>query len=223
MKKLSLLFTALSFALFFTSCEKPWQPLFNGENLDNWDKHLGTPLSGYEDLALTATTENVFTVVEENGEKEAASDVYQLRMLCRDKDYLESDINIESKNGSHHRLVNAINDWMKNECKAIASKRGLTLGRGWNYYVQYISIHGIICGVYYHPGWQKKYADTPLWFWIDTSKLDTNRLAGEKTYSEGDGVIIPLILKADAKQDENLGVLKKRILEIAQELAPQPE
>ena len=69
MKKLSFLFITLSLIMFFTSCEKPWQPLFNGENLDNWDKHLGTPLTGYEDLALTATPENVFSVVEENGEK----------------------------------------------------------------------------------------------------------------------------------------------------------
>jgi hypothetical protein len=69
MKKLSFLFITFSIILFFTSCEKPWQPLFNGENIDNWDKHLGTPLTGYEDLALTATPENVFSVVEENGEK----------------------------------------------------------------------------------------------------------------------------------------------------------
>jgi len=69
MKKLSFFLITLSLIMFFTSCEKPWQPLFNGENLDNWDKHLGTPLTGYEDLALTATPGNVFTVVEENGEK----------------------------------------------------------------------------------------------------------------------------------------------------------
>ena len=69
MKKLSFFFITLSLIMFFSSCEKPWQPLFNGENLDNWDKHLGTPLTGYEDLALTATPGNVFTVVEENGEK----------------------------------------------------------------------------------------------------------------------------------------------------------
>jgi hypothetical protein len=69
MKKLSFLLVSLSMILFFTSCEKPWQPLFNGENLDNWDKHLGTPLTGFEDLSLAATTDNVFSIVEENGEK----------------------------------------------------------------------------------------------------------------------------------------------------------
>ena len=69
MKKLSFLFVTLSTILFFTSCEKPWQPLFNGQNLDNWDKHLGTPLTGFEELSLAATTDNVFSIVEENGEK----------------------------------------------------------------------------------------------------------------------------------------------------------
>lgn len=54
--------------LIFTSCN-PWQALFNGDNLDNWDTHLGTPIKGHEDLAQTATPGNVFSVVEENGEK----------------------------------------------------------------------------------------------------------------------------------------------------------
>ncbi len=69
MKKLSIPFLACCVILFLSSCEKPWQPLFNGENLDNWDKHLGAPLNGYEDLSLTATPENVFSIVEEEGVK----------------------------------------------------------------------------------------------------------------------------------------------------------
>jgi hypothetical protein len=69
MKKLIFPFIALSIILTFSACEKPWQPLFNGENLDNWDKYLGTPLTGFEDLRSSATTDSVFSVVEENGEK----------------------------------------------------------------------------------------------------------------------------------------------------------
>ena len=69
MKKLSILLISVSLILLFASCEKPWQPLFNGENLDNWDRHLGTPLAGFDSLAQLATPENVFSVVEENGEK----------------------------------------------------------------------------------------------------------------------------------------------------------
>jgi len=69
MKKTLLLVSIFAIFLFLTSCEKPWQPLFNGQNLDNWDKFIGSPLEGLDSLAATATTENVFTVVEENGEK----------------------------------------------------------------------------------------------------------------------------------------------------------
>jgi hypothetical protein len=69
MKNLSFLFMAISIILLLSSCEKPWQPIFNGENLDNWDKHLGTPLSGLDSIAQLATPERVFSVIEENGEK----------------------------------------------------------------------------------------------------------------------------------------------------------
>lgn len=70
MKKLFFLFFITGTILVFNSCEteKPWQPLFNGENLDNWDKYLGTPLKGFDSLAQLATVEKVFSVVEENGE-----------------------------------------------------------------------------------------------------------------------------------------------------------
>jgi hypothetical protein len=55
----------------FTSCtkDKPWQPLFDGETIETWDKYLGTPLKGYDSLAQTATIDKVFSIVEENGEK----------------------------------------------------------------------------------------------------------------------------------------------------------
>ncbi len=61
-----LLITVL-FSIFNSCCtEEPWQALFNGENLDNWDKHLGTPLTGLDSLAQLATPESVFSVVEED-------------------------------------------------------------------------------------------------------------------------------------------------------------
>ncbi len=67
MKK--FIFLTIISVLILSSCEKPWQPLFNGENLDNWDKYIGTPLRGFDSLAEAATPDNVFSVVEENGEK----------------------------------------------------------------------------------------------------------------------------------------------------------
>ncbi len=69
MKKLVFLSISVTIILILSSCEKPWQPLFNGQNLDNWDKHLGTPLAGFDSLAQLATPENVFSVVEEKAEK----------------------------------------------------------------------------------------------------------------------------------------------------------
>lgn len=69
MKKISFLLLTIGSILIFSSCEKPWQPLFNGENIDNWDKHLGKPLDGFDSIAQLASTDKVFSVIEENGEK----------------------------------------------------------------------------------------------------------------------------------------------------------
>jgi hypothetical protein len=57
--------------LLMVSCRKEsaWQPLFNGNDLGNWDKYIGTPLKGKDSLFKLATPENVFSVVERNGEK----------------------------------------------------------------------------------------------------------------------------------------------------------
>ncbi len=69
MKSLFLIFIGFSLAVFVSSCNqnKKWQPLFNGQNLDNWDKYIGTPLQGFDSLAELATPEKVFSVVESDG------------------------------------------------------------------------------------------------------------------------------------------------------------
>ena len=69
MKKLSHIIILAVIALFLSSCEKPWQPLYNGENLEGWDTYIGTPLTGFEDLHANATTDKVFKVEEVDGEK----------------------------------------------------------------------------------------------------------------------------------------------------------
>lgn len=141
MKKLTFLFITLSTIMFFTSCEKPWQPLFNGENLDNWDKHLGTPLTGYEDLALTATPENVFSVVEENGEKLirisgvvngslATRDTFQnyhLQLVFKWGDKIFSSQNSGLLYHSFGDFGVAIGTWMTNiECQLMHERLGDT-------------------------------------------------------------------------------------------------
>jgi hypothetical protein len=71
MKKLfSVVTIAITIALIFSACqrEKEWEQLFNGKDLENWDKFLGSSLGpDFDDLAGAATVEEVFSVVEDNG------------------------------------------------------------------------------------------------------------------------------------------------------------
>ncbi len=47
-----------------------WTPLFNGNDLSNWDKHIGRSLGAdFDDLAAAATVEKVFSVVDHDGTK----------------------------------------------------------------------------------------------------------------------------------------------------------
>ncbi len=69
MKKLTRLLLVLVATFFLVSCEKPWQPIYNGENLEGWETYIGTPLTGFEDLHANATTDKVFSVVDVDGEK----------------------------------------------------------------------------------------------------------------------------------------------------------
>jgi hypothetical protein len=60
------------FVVISTSCnqqEQSYTALFNGENLENWDVFLGSSLGGdFDSLAAAATTDNVFSLVELDGE-----------------------------------------------------------------------------------------------------------------------------------------------------------
>ncbi len=68
--KNSTFFISLAFiSILFSSCEAPWQPLFNRENLDGWETYIGTPLTGFEHIHEQAKPENVFKVVDVDGEK----------------------------------------------------------------------------------------------------------------------------------------------------------
>lgn len=69
MKNLFRLFFILIITLFLNGCEKPWQTLFNGENLEGWETFIGTPLQGFDSLHAIATPEKVFSVIEQDGEK----------------------------------------------------------------------------------------------------------------------------------------------------------
>lgn len=69
MKKATNLSLLLVLSLLFGACQSPWHALFNGENLDGWETHIGTPLTGFDDLHAAASPENVFSIEEIDGEK----------------------------------------------------------------------------------------------------------------------------------------------------------
>lgn len=69
MKKLSYLILFTLTAFLFNSCEEPWQPLFNGENLDGWETYTGPVEEGGEALGLNNDKLNLFSVVDLDGEK----------------------------------------------------------------------------------------------------------------------------------------------------------
>lgn len=129
--------------LAFQSCqtEKPWQPLFNGTDLSNWDMHLGTPLTGMDSLAQLATTDKVFSVVEENGEKLirisgeingslATRDTfanYHLQLVFKWGDEVHSRINSGLLYHSFGDFGKALGTWMVNiECQLMHERLGDT-------------------------------------------------------------------------------------------------
>lgn len=62
------LLSILALCLLTTSAFSQKQ-LFNGKNLKNWDIHLGTPITGFEDLAKKATPESTYSITRLDGQK----------------------------------------------------------------------------------------------------------------------------------------------------------
>lgn len=58
------------FCLFFiSSTVNAQKSLFNGKNFKNWNVFLGTPITGFEELAKKATAESIYQIVDLNGQK----------------------------------------------------------------------------------------------------------------------------------------------------------
>lgn len=131
----------LSIAIFtFTSCNQ-WQPVFNGENLDNFDKYIGTAVKGHDDLLKTATTDKVFQMVEENGEKlihisgevngslatQDTFENYHLQLVFKWGDKVYNTRNSGLLYHSFGEFGAAIGTWMTNiECQLMHEKLGDT-------------------------------------------------------------------------------------------------
>ncbi|MBA4408553.1 MAG: DUF1080 domain-containing protein [Odoribacter sp.] len=64
--KTLLLFLTLSFLSITAFSQKQ---LFNGKNLKNWEIFLGSPITGFEDLAKKATPTSIYQVIEMDGGK----------------------------------------------------------------------------------------------------------------------------------------------------------
>lgn len=68
MKNLLFLSVFSFVAVFFSSCEKPWQELFNGKNLEGWEVYVGPEEKDGTPIGLNKDPLNLFSVVEEEGE-----------------------------------------------------------------------------------------------------------------------------------------------------------
>ena len=68
MKHSAAILTVIVLSLFSCQQKTDWEPVFNGENLENWETYIGTAIDGHEDLAKEATPEKVFSVTEHEGE-----------------------------------------------------------------------------------------------------------------------------------------------------------
>ncbi|TKG96561.1 DUF1080 domain-containing protein [Puteibacter caeruleilacunae] len=69
MKSYTFLLLFAIAATLFNSCEEPWRPLFNGENLNGWDTWVGPKEKGGEPIGLNKDPMNLFSVVDLDGEK----------------------------------------------------------------------------------------------------------------------------------------------------------
>jgi hypothetical protein len=138
-----LLFIFTVMILSFNSCKtgEEWKYVYNGENLDNWDKYPGTPLKGFDSLAQAATVDKVFSIVEEEGEKLirisgeingslATRDTfanYHLQLVFRWGDDVYTNRNSGLLYHSFGPFGEAIGTWMVNiECQLMHGRLGDT-------------------------------------------------------------------------------------------------
>lgn len=141
MKQNFLILTFLTFVLYSCQTGNSWQPLFNGENLDNWDMHIGTPIKGFEEHARTVTSDKLFSIVEENGENliRIAGDVngslatrdtfanYHLQLEFKWGEQVYANRNSGLLYHSFGNFGEALGTWMVNiECQLMHDKLGDT-------------------------------------------------------------------------------------------------
>lgn len=130
MKKTFLVLALLSFSLIYScNTQKEWQPLFNGQDLKNWDKFIGSSLgSDFDSLAQLAEPDKVFSVTKQDGENliRISGEVngslattetfenYHLRMVFKWGDKVYSRQNSGLLYHSFGEFGKALGTWMPN-------------------------------------------------------------------------------------------------------------
>lgn len=97
MKKSTFLLLCIIF--LFSACEKPWQPLFNGQNLDGWDTWVGPLSDSTEVIGLNKDPLNLFSVVDLDGEKVIRISGEKNASLATKEEFENYHISVELKWG----------------------------------------------------------------------------------------------------------------------------
>ncbi len=145
MNKLLTSSLLIASALLISSCaqkEQAFTPLFNGQNLENFDMYLGSSLGGdYDSIAAAATTEKVFSVIEEDGQNiirisgeingslatRESFENYHLRLVFRWGDNVYKSRNSGLLYHSFGEFGVAFGTWMTNiECQLMHENLGDT-------------------------------------------------------------------------------------------------
>lgn len=135
------LFILLGMSLVASAQQSKRESLFNGENLDNWDKYMGPAFPRHEELKKNATPDNVFSIVTEEGSKaiRISGEVhgalatrnsykdYHLRVVYK----WGQQVTLERNGGllyhSYGPLGNAFGTWMASmECQMMHDNAGDT-------------------------------------------------------------------------------------------------
>jgi hypothetical protein len=73
--------------------------IFNGKNLKNWDIFLGSPITGFEDLAKKATPASTYSITETDGQKVIHVSGSIFASLATKADYSNYHLRLEYKWG----------------------------------------------------------------------------------------------------------------------------
>ena len=142
MKNSQLILFCTLFSIIISSCSNSgWRPIFNGQNLDNWDKYIGTPIRGFDSLAELATPDKVFSVIDEDGEKmiHISGDVngslatqdtfsnYHLQLVFKWGENVYTQLNSGLLYHSFGEFGKAMGTWMPSfECQLMNERMGDT-------------------------------------------------------------------------------------------------